>query len=109
MTILRNVTGFSAASGVAQKGKGAAYSIGRLYWLKPIREWSNEFGQQVTTGFKADERDALDIDLNRPPLVAKLQSFKYPLDIRIEVEPHPDDPLRNVIVDAFELKPENKG
>lgn len=102
--LLRHVTGFSGASGVSQKGQGKPYQIGRLFRLTPIREWKNDHGQNQAAGFHADERGALDIDLGRPQLVNKLLSLQgqYPCDLEIEVEPHPEDPLKNVIVD-FEV------
>mgnify|MGYP000182740586 CR=1 FL=1 len=100
--LLKNVTGFADVQGTSQKGQGRPYSIGRLYRLTPIREWENEHGRARCVGYQADERNALDIDLARPNLVEKLISFsdKYPLDLDIIVEPHPEDPLKNVIVDV---------
>lgn len=101
---LKNVTGFTDIQGTSQKGQGKPYSIGRLFRLTPIKEWENEHGRAKTSGFSADERGALDIDLGRPALVKKLMEFQYPLDLEITVEPHPEDPLKNVIVDANQAK-----
>lgn len=100
--LLKNVTGFTDIQGTAQKGKGKPYSIGRLFRLTKIFEWKNEHGRAEAVGFQADERNALDIDLQRPNVVTKLKSFadKYPLDLEVELEPHPEDPLKNVIVDV---------
>lgn len=108
MAIVKNVTGFADIQGTGQKGKGKPYSIGRLFRLNPIREWENEHGRAKAAGFNADEMGALDIDLGRPPLVRKLMDFQYPLDLEITVEPHPEDPLKNVIVDAQPAQQESK-
>jgi hypothetical protein len=107
MVVLKNVTGFSSASGVAQKGQGKPYQIGRLFRLVPIKDWKNDHGSSESVGFKADERDALDIDLGRPALVAKLKQIRFDpvVDLEIDVEPHPEDPLRNVIVDVKQVTP----
>ena len=102
---LNNVTGFTDIQGTSQKGQGKPYSIGRLFRLTPIKEWKNEHGRAIVKGFHADERGALDIDLGRPTLVRKLMDFQYPLDLEIVVEPHPEDPLKNVIVDASPANP----
>lgn len=101
MALLKNVTGFSDIQGIAQKGTGKPYQIGKLFRLVPLREWKNEHGRAQCVGFYADERNSLDIDLGRPKLVQKLKALehKYPLDLEIIVEPHPEDPLKNVIVD----------
>ena len=101
---LNNVTGFTDIQGTSQKGQGKPYSIGRLFRLTPIKEWKNEHGRAIVQGFHAEERGALDIDLGRPTLVRKLMDFQYPLDLEIVVEPHPEDPLKNVIVDASPAK-----
>lgn len=100
--LLKNVTGFSDSQGVAQKGQGKPYKIGRLYRLVPIYEWKNDHGRQEAFGFCADDRGALEIDLERPNVANKLRSFrdKYPLDLDVVLEPHPEDPLKNVIVDV---------
>lgn len=100
--ILRHVTGFSGAQGVSQKGQGRPYQIGRLFRLVPLKDWKNDHGYSQSAGFQADDRNALDIDLGRPQLVQKLMSLKehYPCHLEIEVEPHPEDPLKNVIIDV---------
>lgn len=103
MALLKNVTGFSDTQGVAKKGAGRPYKIGRLFRLTPIRGWENEHGRQITAGFYADERGALDIDLERHGLATKLLALEehYPCDLEIIVEPHPEDPLKNIIVDVL--------
>lgn len=106
---LNNVTGFTDIQGTSQKGQGKPYSIGRLFRLTPIREWKNEHGRAVVKGFQADERGSLEIDLGRPTLVRKLIEFQYPLDLEIQTEPHPEDPLKNVIVDVAPAKPSPAG
>lgn len=102
--LLKQVTGFSSAQGVSNKGQGKPYQIGRLFRLSPIKDWKNDHGASESAGFKADERDALDIDLGRPALVRKLLAVSYPADLNIVIEPHPEDPLKNVIVDIEPVK-----
>lgn len=99
--LLKHVTGFTDIQGVSEKGKGRPYQIGRLFRLTPIKEWKNDNGRAECNGFHADERSALDIDLGRPQLVRKLKALQFNpmLDLEIVVEPHPEDPLKNVIVD----------
>ena len=99
---LKNIVGFRDTQGISKKGTGSKYQIGRLYWLKPMKGWENEHGRSLATGFSAEERDAMDIDLSKNELVTALLNATYPCDMDAVVEPHPEDPLRNIIVS---LKP----
>jgi len=98
--ILKNVTGVSDVQGTSAKN-GKTYSIGRLFRLTPMKDWKNDNGRALVAGYVADERGALDIDLSNQNLVGKLFSLEehFPTDLEIKVQPHPDDPLRNIIVD----------
>lgn len=103
MAVIKMVTGFTDTQGVAQKGTGKPYKIGRLFRLTPIKGWENEHGRQITAGYNAEERMSLDIDLNRQGLASKLLALQehYPCDLEIIIEPHPEDPLKNIIVDVL--------
>jgi len=94
------ITGFSHSKGTSDKGRGKPYEMGRLFRLNSIRAWKNDFGESKVAGFSADERAALDIDCSRAGLVNKLLSCSYPQSMELIVEPHPDDPMRNIVVDV---------
>jgi hypothetical protein len=97
------VTGFSHMKGTA-KASGKPYEMARLFRLTEIRDWKNDLGQSQSVGYETNDRNYLDVDITDPKLVNKMLSFPFeqtkPLILDLVLEPHPDDPMRNLIVDA---------
>ena len=95
--LLKNIVGFTDTQGIS-KEKKKDYAIGKLFWLRPLRQWENDHGRCIANGFSAEDKDAMPIDLSINELVVALNNAVFPCDVEATVEPHPEDPLKNVIV-----------
>lgn len=97
------VTGFSHMKGISKKDS-KPYEMARLFRLTEIRDWKNDLGKSQSVGYETNERNFLDVDIRDPKLVEKMLGFPFeqtkPLILDLVLEPHVDDPMRNVIVDA---------
>ncbi|MBV7296612.1 hypothetical protein [Enterovibrio paralichthyis] len=90
------VAGFSHSQGIGKTGK--PYDMANLHHLAPIRGWDNERGKGVGVGYESGDRERLPLK-KTPELVEKLAAIEYPALLEIITEPHPDDPLRNIVAD----------
>ncbi|MDF2186301.1 hypothetical protein O1O06_16290 [Grimontia hollisae] len=92
------IAGFSHAAGIG-KESNKPYDMCNLHNLTPIRGFKNERGEGHGFGFETNDRSRLPVKRS-PELVAKLEAVQYPAVLELSVEPHPEDPLRNIVVDA---------
>lgn len=96
------VIGFQDQQGISKKGQGEPYQMGRLYVLRPLRSWKNEHGRCNSHGFVGDEYGVMEVDLMRPGLVKKIEelSSHFPCALELTLEPNPQNPMRNIVVDV---------
>ena len=97
------ITGFSHMKGIS-KNTGKPYEMARLYRLSPLMPWKNDNGEGRSAGFETNERKVLEVDIKDGELVEKLLKIHFQHDratwMEIDLEPNPDDPMRNIIVGA---------
>lgn len=91
------VTGFSHMAGNSKK-TGEPYNMARLFRLTKIRSWKNDNGQSYVAGFESTDNGALDVDTSKSELVQGLLGLTYPRALELTLEPHPEDPTRNIVV-----------
>lgn len=92
------IAGFSHAAGIG-KESNKPYDMCNLHSLMPIRGFKNERGEGHGFGYETNDRSRLPVK-RTPELVAKLEKMQYPAVLELSVEPHPEDPLRNIVIDA---------
>ena len=90
------ITGFSHSKGIA-KNTQKPYNMARLYRLSEIRTWQNDLGIGRAAGFLADDKSGFDVNILDERLLNDLLLIKYPCELDLNFEPHPEDPTRNVV------------
>lgn len=95
------VTGFSHSKGNA-KTTGKPYNMAKLSRLSEIRPWKNDNGEGRAAGYHTDERAQFDVYADDIRLVNDLLLVRYPCEMDLTFEPHPEDPTRNIVT-AFEV------
>lgn len=91
--------GFSHASGRAKTPPHKPYDMANLSYLKSLRDFQNEFGAGFGFGFNSDRDAQLQVK-KTPETIKKLEAIPYPALVELVLEAHPDDPLKNIVVDV---------
>jgi len=94
------VTGFAHMKGIAAKSK-KPYEMARLYRLTQIRDWETDMGKSQANGYETNERNVLDVDITDEKLIKAFMALPFEqtnaLVLELNLEPNPDDPMRNIV------------
>lgn len=100
--------GFESA-GISSKN-GKAYEMGHISVGVAPRSWSNATGSGKGYGYEAKKMDIVKSEA----LSKKMDNTPFPVLAEVSIEPHPEDPTQNVIVDfevissVFDVAPKSK-
>jgi len=101
-----NVTGFSHMKGVSKRNN-KPYEMARLFRLAELRAWQNDNGCSRVAGYQTDDQTAFDVFTGQERVINDLLLIKYPCELDLTFEPHPEDPTRNIVT-GFKTVKEDK-
>ncbi|MGF1868455.1 hypothetical protein [Photobacterium indicum] len=93
------VMGMSHAKGTA-KTTGKEYLMPRLYFATSLRSWQTDKGVCSSAGYQCDENNRGVIDfIDTVEMKEKLLAVPFPVVAELILEPDPENPLNNIVVD----------
>jgi len=90
------ITGFSHMKGISKR-TNKPYEMARLLRLSELRAWRNENGEGRCAGFETSDQSIFDVYTGEERLINDLLLIKYPCELDLTFEPHPEDPTRNIV------------
>ncbi|PSU45379.1 hypothetical protein C9J12_22700 [Photobacterium frigidiphilum] len=92
------ILGCQHSAGIG-KESGKAYSMGSFLVAMPVRSWKNDKGEGFGYGFQCNPKtDKFDF-IKSDALLEKITKVHFPARLDLEMEPDPENPLVDVVVD----------